>query len=68
MAIETQAPIVPITILGAREIMAKGQNWIRPGRVKLVFHEPIPTAGLGPGDRERLMARARAAIASALPQ
>lgn len=66
MAIETQAPVVPITILGARELMPKGRLGIQPGRVKIVFHPPIPTAGLTATNRDALMQRARDAIASAL--
>lgn len=66
MAIETGAPIVPVTVLGVREIMPKGQMAIRAGVVRLVFHPPIPTAGLTTADRDSLMKRTRAAIASAL--
>ena len=66
MAIEAQAPVVPITILGARQIMPKGASWMQAGRVTLVFHEPIPTAGMTQGDREELMRRARKAIQAGL--
>lgn len=68
MAIETQVPIVPITIAGTRDLMPKGQAGIRPGRVRLVFHPPISTAGLTMADRDALMQRVRETIASALPQ
>ena len=67
MAIETQAPVVPITIAGTRRIMSKGKLGIRPGRVRLVFHPPIPTAGLSAGDRDALIQRVRTTIGSALP-
>lgn len=67
MAIETQAPIVPITISGTREIMPKGKLGIRPGRARLVFHPPISTVGLTLADRDSLMEKVRAVIASALP-
>jgi 1-acyl-sn-glycerol-3-phosphate acyltransferase len=66
MAIEAQAPVMPITLLGAREVMPKGALALRPGQVTLVFHEPIPTRGLGQQDREELMRRCREAIGSAL--
>ncbi len=67
MAIEAQAPIVPISIRGTREIMPKGSPWIRPGRVTFVFHEPIPTKGLTQTDRDELVKGVRERIASALP-
>ena len=66
IAIEAQAPIVPITITGAREIMSKGQAGIRPGRMRVTFHPPVPTAGLTQSDRESLIGQVRATIASAL--
>jgi 1-acyl-sn-glycerol-3-phosphate acyltransferase len=67
IAIEAQAPVMPITIIGTRSIMPKGEIGIRPGRVRLVFHPPVETAGLTVADREALMERVRGAIASALP-
>jgi len=66
MAIETQAPVVPITLLGVRDVMPKGANWLRPGQITMVFHEPIPTTGMTQQDREGLIRRTRAAIESAL--
>ena len=66
MAIETGAPVVPITVAGTGEIMSKGKLGIRSGRVRLVFHPPISTTGLTPADRDTLMQRARDAVASAL--
>ena len=66
MAIEAQAPIVPITILGSGRVMSRGQWVIRPGRVRVVFHPPVPTKGLSQADRRALMQKVRSMIASAL--
>ena len=66
MAIEAQAPVVPFTILGTRHVMPKGQTAILPGRVTLLFHPPIPTAGLSQDDREALMRQTKEAIAAGL--
>jgi 1-acyl-sn-glycerol-3-phosphate acyltransferase len=66
MAIEAQAPVVPFTILGTRHVMPKGQTAILPGRVTLLFHRPIPTAGLSQDDREALMRQTKEAIAAGL--
>lgn len=66
MALEAGAPIVPISLAGTREILGKGEVRIRPGTVRVTFHPPIPTAGLPPSERERLVQKARAAIDSAL--
>jgi len=66
MAIETQVPLVPITILGARELLRKGKMGIRPGCLRLVIHPPVPTAGMTVANREPLMKQVRETIASAL--
>ncbi len=62
IAIEAQAPIVPITVHGARELMPKGSAHMKPGRVELVFHEPVPTKGLASEQRGELMNRVRAVM------
>jgi len=67
MAIKSQRPIVPITIINSNGIQPAGTYRIRPGSVDVVVHDPIPTEALRPEDRERLMQLTRAAIASALP-
>src|SRR5687768_13110388 len=47
MALQAQAPIVPVAISGARRAMRKGSPWIHPVTVTVAFGEPIQTAGLG---------------------
>jgi len=68
MAIEAEAAVTPVTVLGARELMPKGSRTIRPGLVTLVFHEPIETKGMTPTERSMLMERVRTAIRSGLEQ
>jgi 1-acyl-sn-glycerol-3-phosphate acyltransferase len=36
-------PIVPVSIVGTRHVMRKGELTTRPGRVRLIVHQPIPT-------------------------
>ena len=64
MALETGAPIVPVTILGTREMMPKGKLAIRPGVATVVFHPPIEVDAAA--DRDALIEKVRAAIESAL--
>jgi len=66
LAIETQAPIVPVAVHGTLEIMPKGSPLVRPGRVDLHFLPPLETAGKSFGDREALAAEARSRIAECL--
>ena len=62
MAIEAQAPIVPVAIHGGRAAMRKGSPWVRPVDVDVRIGAPIPTAGLTLEDRDDLIARVRSAI------
>ena len=65
LALETNFPIVPVTVLGTRELMPKGRLRIKPGMTKLVFHEPVDPEKVP--DREQLMEIVAEKIASALP-
>jgi 1-acyl-sn-glycerol-3-phosphate acyltransferase len=68
MALQGQAPIVPVAIKGARDAMKKGSLVIRPVRVTVRFGPPIETAGLTIDDREALIARVRGAVAALLEE
>ena len=46
MAINAQAPIVPVAVTGAREAMRKGSPLIWPATVTITLGAAIPTAGL----------------------
>ncbi|HLY63610.1 MAG TPA: lysophospholipid acyltransferase family protein [Terriglobia bacterium] len=66
MAIKGGAPIVPISISGSSRIMRKGEWAMHPGRVRITFHDPVPTAGCTIADRPAIMERVRQAILSGL--
>ena len=68
MAIEAQVPVVPITVHGSHGLMPKGRNWVQPGEVTLIFHEPIVTEGLTIQDRVGLMERTRFVMEKALAE
>jgi len=53
IALDAELPIVPLSIVGSRHVMRKGELMVRPGAVSLVVHDPVDTAG-----RERAAARA----------
>ncbi len=65
LALESGAPIIPVTISGSRELMPKGQWFARRGTVKAVFHEPVPVAGYSVETIGDLMEIVRAAILTA---
>jgi 1-acyl-sn-glycerol-3-phosphate acyltransferase len=66
LAMECGVPVVPVTIVGTHYAMPKKRFAIRPGTVKVIFHEPIEPKDFG--SRECLMEKVRAAIDSGLPE
>ncbi len=66
LAIDSGADIVPIAIHGSRALMPRGAMLIRAGEVRLVLGDPISTAGLGPGDRDRMLKLVHQRIAQML--
>ncbi len=63
LAIQTQAPVVPLGIVGSRAVMPKGSFRIRPGHIRVRVGEPIETRGLVHADRNRLTEEGRDAVA-----
>lgn len=64
LAIQAGVPVVPVAILGSRAVMPKGSWRVRPGTVRVRIGEPLAVDGLGHEDRDRLVARARRAVAA----
>jgi 1-acyl-sn-glycerol-3-phosphate acyltransferase len=50
VAVDSQLPVVPVSIAGSRHVMRKGQLRVSPGTVRLTIHAPVPTAGVGRAD------------------
>ena len=55
LAVQGQVPLVPIAVLGSRDIMRKGSNSIRTGTITIRIGDPISTEGATIRDRNRLM-------------
>ena len=67
LAINTQTPILPATIIDTRKVLPSDAWLPRTGRtIKVVFHAPIPTVDLTYEDRSNLLEQTRRAIESAL--
>lgn len=64
LAQEQQLPVLPLTLLGTREILPPQTLRVRPGRARIVIHPPIDPQGK---DSRDLALEARALIASAMP-
>jgi 1-acyl-sn-glycerol-3-phosphate acyltransferase len=68
MAIEAQAPVVPVAVQGGRDAMRKGSAFVRPVNVSVRVGSPISTAGLTLSDRDELISRVRTEIQALLDQ
>jgi 1-acyl-sn-glycerol-3-phosphate acyltransferase len=66
LAMEAGVPVVPVSMAGTHEIMPKGRFRIKPGVAKVIFHRPIEPEEFG--NRDCLMEKVRAAIASGMEQ
>ena len=65
LAEECNVPVIPVTIVGTHDLMPKARFQIKPGTVKILFHDPIEPKDFG--GRECLMERVRAIINGGLP-
>jgi 1-acyl-sn-glycerol-3-phosphate acyltransferase len=66
LAMESGAPVVPVSIWGSEHMMTKGSLRIKPGTAHLVFHPALYPQQFA--KREELMVAVRTAITSGLPQ
>ena len=64
MALESDVSVVPMTVLGTREIWPKGRFAIKPGTATVVFHSPIDPKQYP--ERDALVDAVRRAIASVM--
>jgi 1-acyl-sn-glycerol-3-phosphate acyltransferase len=55
LAIKSGVPIVPISIIGAGEIMPRRSLHIRPGRITMVIDKPIDVTGYSIENRQELI-------------
>lgn len=66
MAIKSGAPLVPVALLGLRDILPMGSMEVRRGKVLVRIGEPISAKGHALKDRGRLTERAREELAGML--
>jgi len=66
LAMESGAPVVPVSICGSEQMMTKGSLRIQPGTAKVTFHPALDPQTFA--TREQLMTAVREAIASGLPE
>jgi 1-acyl-sn-glycerol-3-phosphate acyltransferase len=62
LAMQSGVPIIPVTIIGTREILPRDSFIFRPGPVEMYIDAPIPTADLTDEDLDPLMQTVRAVM------
>jgi 1-acyl-sn-glycerol-3-phosphate acyltransferase len=63
LAIDSQLPIVPVSVSGSRHVMRKGRLTTYPGHVRVTIHPAIDTTGMTRDDARGLAERARGVVA-----
>jgi 1-acyl-sn-glycerol-3-phosphate acyltransferase len=69
VAVSQNLPVLPVTIIGTRDVQKPRSLTICPGRIRMVIHPAIEPQGENDAEAVRyLLTRTREAIASALPE
>jgi 1-acyl-sn-glycerol-3-phosphate acyltransferase len=67
-ALEQQIPILPVTVVGTRDIVPARSLRLFPGKARMIVHPAIETDGKTLDDMNSLMLETREVIASGLPE
>lgn len=46
IALQAALPVVPISVVGSRHVMFRGELMVKPGRVTVIVHDPIETVNV----------------------
>ena len=66
-AMDLGLPLLPVTILGTRNILPKGPSDLFPGTARMIIHPPVSTEEYTKETMQELMDKARAVIQSGMP-
>lgn len=66
VAIDQKLPVLPVTVIGSRDVMPADSLRITPGTVRLLIHPPVETTQLTLNDLRRLSDEVRTIIADGL--
>ncbi|MGE0456078.1 MAG: lysophospholipid acyltransferase family protein [Vicinamibacteria bacterium] len=68
LAIQAGVPIVPVSLMGVKNVIPRGLGSLRPGTVRVLIHPPLPTAGRRPEDAQALAEETRVVVARGVAQ
>ena len=66
IAFDLGLPILPVTVIGTKDILPTDSINLLPGKVKMIIHEPIDIAHLNEKDYDTVMNSVRDKISSAI--
>ena len=66
LAIKAQVPVLPFTLFGTAESLQPDKPFLYAGNVRIVIHDPIPTAGMDLEQRNIVLEKARKVIENSL--
>ena len=66
LAVNSQVPIVPISIKGTYELMPRGSFFVKKGAIKVLFHSPFSVDGYNKSNLKTLMEKIKEIIRSGL--
>jgi 1-acyl-sn-glycerol-3-phosphate acyltransferase len=62
LAVETGYPVIPVCILGARQILPPGKRFFSPGRVRMILLDPVYPHGQGDQQQQAVALRDKARL------
>lgn len=65
IALQSGLPVVPISVIGSRHVMFRGELMVRPGDVRVIVHEPIETSSVPKEAVREFASSVRDVVASA---
>jgi len=68
MAVRAKVPVVPVSIVGAQDLMRKGEWAVRPGDVTIRFGPAVDASVYTVEQRAILLARVEELVAEGLPE
>jgi 1-acyl-sn-glycerol-3-phosphate acyltransferase len=63
LALSAGVPVVPVSLVGVKSVVPAGLLSVRPGRVRVVMHPPVATAGCDPESAPALAEQVRLIVA-----
>lgn len=68
LAIDLNLPVLPVTLINTRKVLPNNTMKLRPGKVKMIIHEPISISKYNDANMAELISLTKDRICSELPE